>query len=248
MRWAEAEELQQTYGISATYGGIISKQGASLDAFKFTHDLLHFLSEKGVSIYDRTAVKDVQYHRKHVVATTEEGRIIKAKKIVYCNGFESVEVIPEPFVKLLSTYAVVSEPFDTPEELEKILLWNTADPYLYLRTTADHRLLVGGEDEPFTSGVQRDRMIGRKAARLEKKVAKYFPELPFIPDYTWAGTFGETQDGLPYIGARPDFPNAYFVLGFGGNGITFSVIGMKMLSLHLTGKKHPLSTYFAFNR
>jgi glycine/D-amino acid oxidase-like deaminating enzyme len=34
----------------------------------------------------------------------------------------------------------------------------------------------------------------------------------------------ETKDGLPYIGKHPNFPSAYFVLGFGGNGITFSVI------------------------
>jgi glycine/D-amino acid oxidase-like deaminating enzyme len=39
------------------------------------------------------------------------------------------------------------------------------------------------------------------------------------------GYFGETKDGLPYIGKHPNFPSAYFVLGF-GNGITFS-IGME---------------------
>jgi len=67
-------------------------------------------------------------------------------------------------------------------------------------------------------------------------------------DFVWAGTFGETKDGLPYIGAHPKFPNAYFVLGFGGNGITFSATGMEMVSSFLQNKLHPLAEYFRFGR
>jgi glycine/D-amino acid oxidase-like deaminating enzyme len=32
---------------------------------------------------------------------------------------------------------------------DEVLIWNTADPYLYVRTTADNRVLVGGRDEDF---------------------------------------------------------------------------------------------------
>ena len=67
-------------------------------------------------------------------------------------------------------------------------------------------------------------------------------------DFSWGGTFGETKDGLPYIGEHPDFPSAYFVLGFGGNGITFSVIGMEMVSKFLQKQPHELSEYFKFRR
>jgi glycine/D-amino acid oxidase-like deaminating enzyme len=38
------------------------------------------------------------------------------------------------------------------------------------------------------------------------------------------------------------------VLGFGGNGITFSVIGMDMVSAFLRGKDHPLAHAFRFGR
>jgi hypothetical protein len=41
-------------------------------------------------------------------------------------------------------------------------------------------------------------------------------------DFVWAGTFGETKDGLPYR-QTSQFSSAYFVLAL-GNGITFSVI------------------------
>jgi len=90
--------------------------------------------------------------------------------------------------------------------------------------------------------------LGEKSLKLEKDFNKVFEDKSFVTDFTWAGTFGETKDGLPYIGTHPDFKRSYFVLGFGGNGITFSVTGMEMVSDWLKGKKHKLSSYFAFGR
>ena len=74
------------------------------------------------------------------------------------------------------------------------------------------------------------------------------PKCHFTTDFVWAGTFGETKDGLPYIGAHPDFPHSYFVLGFGGNGITFSVIGMNVIKEMLKNKQHPLQKQYRFGR
>lgn len=249
VRWLEADEIAAKWGIEQTHGGILSAQGASLDAFKFAHDMLHDLHQKGAAVFDRTEMTQVEYKRGHVLVHTNREATIKAKKIVYCNGFESVEIIPENFVQLLSTYACVSETLlEKPKMLDQLVVWNTAEPYLYFRMTQEGRLLVGGEDEPFSSGVQRDKKVTAKTRRLAQKMAKYLPNITFIPNHSWAGTFGETQDGLPYIGTHEQFPNSYFVLGFGGNGITFSVIGMEMLSLYLQGKSHPLAPYFAFGR
>jgi len=48
--------------------------------------------------------------------------------------------------------------------------------------------------------------------------------------YAWSGTFGETKDGLPYIGGvHPRFPHTYFALGYSGNGITFSVVAAEII-------------------
>ena len=74
------------------------------------------------------------------------------------------------------------------------------------------------------------------------------PDYSFKTDYSWAGTFAETKDGLPYIGEHFDFKNTLFVLGFGGNGITFSVLGMDIISDLLKGKKNKLAEYFRFER
>lgn len=152
-------------------------------------------------------------------------------------------------MNLLSTYAVVGEQnADDQSHLQNTLFWNTANPYNYMRTTDDNRLLMGGEDEDFVNPDKRDSLLKKKTHKLNKTVSQLLPNYNFRVDFGWAGTFGETKDGLPYIGKHPDFKHAYFVLGFGGNGITFSVIGMEMVSEMLKGKTHELSKYFKFGR
>ncbi|WP_027126626.1 NAD(P)/FAD-dependent oxidoreductase [Gelidibacter mesophilus] len=249
VKWLEAETIEKDYQLEKSYGGILSDQGGSIDAFQLAHDLLYYNYKKGLQIFDKTDIISVEYRPYDVLIHTEFQKSIKAKKVIFCNGFESTDIIPEKIVDLLSTYAVVGEQNeDSHSHLENTLFWNTSDPYNYMRTTEDNRFLIGGEDEDFVDADKRDALLKKKADKLKKTMAKIFPKYHFRVDFGWAGTFGETKDGLPYIGKHADFKNAYFVLGFGGNGITFSAIGMHMVSAMLKGKTHELSEYFKFGR
>nr|WP_199161895.1 FAD-binding oxidoreductase [Elizabethkingia sp. ASV34] len=249
VKWLSADTILKQYGIEKTYGGILSAQGASIDAFMLAHKILAYNQKKGLQIYDRTELKEVKSGKtfSEVILNTEA--TIKAKKIIYCTGYESTNMIKENFVKLISTYAIVSEA--KPEKYKKfnnLLVWNTEDPYIYLRTTDDGRILIGGEDEEFRNPEKRDSLITDKEQKLLHSFQKYLPHTEFQSDFAWAGTFGTTKDGLPYIGEHKDFPNSYFVLGFGGNGITFSAVGMEMVSSWLKGEKHKLTEWFRFHR
>ncbi|HMR82971.1 MAG TPA: FAD-binding oxidoreductase [Niabella sp.] len=249
VKWMEADEIVKKYDLHETYGGILSKQGASVDAFMLVHELLVYNQKKGLQVYDRTELTQVKYGSRNNEVTLNTGAAIRCKKIVYCVGYESASMIKEKFVDLISTYAIVSEVMPgICRQYKDILIWNTADPYIYLRTTDDDRMLIGGEDEEFRNPQKRDLLIGKKEQKLLRSFDKYLPHIPFHSDFAWAGTFGETKDGLPYIGTHKDFKKSYFVLGFGGNGITFSVTGMEMVSNWLKGKKHLLTEWFKFGR
>lgn len=249
VKWLEAKEIEKKYKIPTSYGGILSQQGASVDAFQLVHELLVFNSKKGLEVYDKTEMINVKPGKGKNIITLNTGAKIIANKVIYCVGYESTTLIKEKFVNLLSTFAIVSE---VNEKLTKtykdVLIWNTAEPYLYMRTTDDHRMLIGGEDEEFSNPELRDEILTKKSKALEKKFEKNFPSFIFIEDFAWAGTFGSTKDGLPYIGTHKDFQNSYFVLGFGGNGITFSVTGMEMVSAWIKNKTHSLEKHFAFGR
>lgn len=249
VRWMEADTIFEKYEIANTYGGILSDQGASLEAFMFTHELLAYNIKKGLQVFDKTELTKVEHHKLYNKVSLNTEANITTKKIIYCVGYESAQMISENFVKLISTYAIVSEQIPKLKPLhKKLLVWNTAQPYIYLRTTDDNRFLIGGEDETFQNPQKRNALLNKKKQKLLKSFEKHLPHVPFYPDFVWAGTFGETKDGLPYIGEHKDFKNSYFVLGFGGNGITFSVTGMEMIADWLRNKKHILSPYFAFGR
>lgn len=249
VKWIEKEEILERYEFENTFGGILSSQGASVDAFHLAHELLAFNSKKGLRVYDKTEMDSVEIKKGFNLVTTKTGQKIKAQKIIYAIGYESAHLIKEKFVDLKSTFAMVSEIDEKgSEKLNNTLFWNTSDPYLYMRTTSDGRVLIGGGDEDFRDPEKRDAMIDKKEKEILGDLKDLLPNYHFYTDFTWAGTFGETKDGLPYISEHKDFPNSYFVLGFGGNGITFSVTGMEMASAFMKNKNHPLTEYFKFGR
>ena len=49
---------------------------------------------------------------------------------------------------------------------EQAFIWEASDPYLYIRTTADGRVICGGEDEEFADEERRDALIGEKSRRI----------------------------------------------------------------------------------
>lgn len=75
-----------------------------------------------------------------------------------------------------------------------------------------------------------------------------FPQLPFQLDFSWAGTFVETEDGLPYIGTIKQLPHTYFALGYGGNGIAFSQLAAEILCDLLMNKGNKDAEIFSFER
>src|SRR3546814_16291700 len=144
-----------------------------MDAFQFTHDVLKYNNQKGLKIYDKTELKKIKYLDEGIVAEVNEGVFIEAEKIIYCTGYETTAIIKENFVKLLNTYAMVGERHgDDQSQLNDTLFWNTASPYIYMRTTDDNRLLIGGEDERFSNLQKRNNLVDKKAKRIEKYLTK----------------------------------------------------------------------------
>ncbi len=128
------------------------------------------------------------------------------------------------------------------------LIWESARPYVYLRTTPDRRLIIGGEDDPSDDERRRERRLPQKTERLLQRARAMFPAIPLEVAYAWAGTFGETEDGLAYIGETRDLPGVYFALGYGGNGMTYSVVAAQLIRDAFLGRPNPDAEVFSFDR
>jgi glycine/D-amino acid oxidase-like deaminating enzyme len=180
---------------------------------------------------------------------TAGGKKIKARYLVIACGYESQQYIPRSVQQLHSTYAIVSEPFEQKKFWYKnSLIWETSMPYLYMRATDDNRIIVGGKDIPSSDPFIRDKLLPAKARSLEVSFKKLFSSIDFKTDFSWAGTFAFTKDGLPFIGTIPERPHTYFALGFGGNGTTFSLIAAEIIRDMLFGKINNDAKIFSFNR
>ncbi|HNP21697.1 MAG TPA: FAD-binding oxidoreductase [Panacibacter sp.] len=242
-------QLKLDYGFTAP-AGILSHHGSQLNAYMYTHELLQYSIKKGLLVFDRTEVTHARHKQKSVELTVANGCKIKALKLVYASGYETVKYIDKKIVALHSTYAVISENMSQQKPFWKddALLWNTANPYLYMRTTIDNRIICGGRDEAFFNPTKRDALIGKKTRLLVKDFSGLFPGIAFKPEFSWTGVFGSTTDGLPFIGPYKKLPNSFFALGFGGNGITFSQVAAEILLDHVKGKKNRDAALFSFER
>ncbi|TIT18331.1 MAG: FAD-binding oxidoreductase, partial [Mesorhizobium sp.] len=169
-----------------------------------------------------------------------------ARHLVLATGYELTDIIPATAHSIVSTWAIATA--RQPKDIwpGAALLWEASEPYLYIRTTADGRVICGGEDEDFTDEEHRDALIAKKSKRLAAKLGRLLPKLDTRPEFSWTGSFGTTTSGLPYIGALPRHPRIHAVMGYGGNGITFSQIASELVSSAIDGLEDVDSDLFAF--
>ena len=244
----DSTDLKDIYGINA-FAGILSSNAATIDTYKLTHHLLQHAITKGLKVFDRTKVSKIKEQKNSIELHTTEGNRINADFVINATGYEVVNFIDKGFVNFDCTYAIASEQQSEKEHLWKqgTLIWTTDDPYLYLRTTADNRILAGGRDERFSNKITRQVFLDKKQRLLEKDVQKLMPGISFKTEFTWSGTFGKTKDSLPYIGSLHN-PRILYALGFGGNGITFSLIAAEINRDFICGRKNADAAIFNFNR
>lgn len=249
--WLSPEEIYKRYGIKSL-SGTLSECGASVDIYQLAHGLFYKNStdtSNPLQVYDHSPFKNVEETKDGVIVHLENGFTVKAQKAIYCSGFETTKMFKEHIAHLFETFACVSEPCKhLTEKIGDTLVWTTGNPYIYLRTTGDNRVLIGGEDSSFRLGLLAETIKKHKSHILQDKVKEMMPDLHFIEDFTWSGVFGQTKDALPYIGSSPEYKNSLFVLGFGGNGITFSVQAMDLILKCLKGENSPLLYHYRFGR
>lgn len=249
-QWLGAPSLMERFGIKAPCA-ILTKLAARVDPYRMASKLLLRLADRGGRVFDRTRIDTIESAEDNVMLRTPEGSRIHAGHAVIAAGYASQKWLKQSVARNRSSYAFITDPIEKSDLglLASTMVWESARPYLYLRTTGDGRLLVGGDDDDIDIPARRDRRVKSKAKGLGKKVNKLFPDLPMRPAFSWDGTFAETKDGLPFFGDHPQHgPNVLFALAYGGNGISYSMIGADLLRANIEGRSHPLAGLFGFSR
>jgi glycine/D-amino acid oxidase-like deaminating enzyme len=240
----DGSEVASTYGIERT-GAIISDGAAEVNPVQLAAECLRTAQRLGARLYSPHEVTGVHPRADGVDLETKDGAVISARRAVFTTGYTVVPELPRDKFDPVSTWALATKPLP-PDAFwpGRCLIWEAADPYLYLRATVDNRVVIGGEDSKLNSPDRRDAATPAKAARLLEKLHELLPGRRFTADYAWGGAFADSPTGLPYIAPVPGHRNCLAVLGCGGNGITFSVIAASIARAWADGKADPDATLF----
>lgn len=248
--WLTEKTMQQRFQLNVP-AGILTPDAARVDPYRTAHKLLARVVRRGGQVFERSEVNTIEPSRNKVELRSDKGYRLTARYVIIAGGYETQSHVARKVAHNRSSYAFISDPLSSAALgcLTNTMVWESARPYLYMRTTGDNRLLVGGDDDSQDIAKKRDRKVSKKAEGLAEKVRALFPHLEFDIAFAWAGTFAETDDGLPFFGPIPgQSPRILAAMAYGGNGICYSVIGCELLQAWVEDSPHPLKQLFAFER
>lgn len=226
---------------------LVSEGAADVNPVHLTHGLLRVAEQRGAMLCAPVELAEVMPLNDSVGLATTSGIEIEARALVFATGYELAKGVPAEGHRRTCTWAFATQPQPDALRAEALaVIWEASDPYLYVRTTIDGRLVVGGEDEDIDDEAKRDALLPAKVKALQAKAHALLPWLDMEASHSWAGTFGESATGLPSIGPVPGMPNCYAVLGYGGNGITFGYLAADLLRGYLLDRPDPDAGLFAF--
>ena len=240
--------------------GVYSHYGAAIiNPVQFTRDLIEYNVKKGLQVFENTNIVDYNLSSRQSVLITEQEFTITADKVIICTGYDALEWFKheKPFYTLSRRFAILTKPVENFHGWkEACIIRDDQDPYTYLRPTLSNSIIIGGEDleiddldgEVANMG-DRHPLALQQYHQLLRRVRRMFPQIENIKTDCWFhGLFVDTKDGLPFIGKHPDYPGAYFNLGYGSNGMLYSLIGAKLISQDVAGKNPKELEIFKFNR
>jgi glycine/D-amino acid oxidase-like deaminating enzyme len=237
--------LKERFGLNRA-AALLSAGNLSLDPKKLAAGLFRRAAANSARFYAPVEATSFERASGKIAVATRDGPTITAATVILATGYELTDIVPARGHQIISTWAIATR--RQPKALwpEEAFIWEASDPYLYMRSTDDGRVVCGGEDEEFTDEERRDALITSKSQHIARKLGRLFPKLDTKPEFAWAGSFGTTSSGLPIIGHLPRHPGVFAIMGYGGNGITFSQIASEIVRSALAGRPDRDADLFAF--
>jgi glycine/D-amino acid oxidase-like deaminating enzyme/nitrite reductase/ring-hydroxylating ferredoxin subunit len=131
------------------------------------------------------------------------------------------------------------------EDVRDLLLWDTADPYHYIRFVQESGhgqdiVLIGGEDHRTGHDTDSERHFQNLLHWARERLG-----LSGRAVARWSGQILEPIDGLAYIGRNPgDHDNVFVVTGDSGHGLTHGTLAGLILPDLILGRANPWTTLY----
>lgn len=221
-------------------GAIFYSNDAEMNPLKYIYGLFRQVEQLGGRIYCNTEITGKTFEKDTAVFKTKNGHTITAKYVIMAAGYEQAEITPSENATITSSYIVITKPVsDFTSWYKRSLIWETARPYLYMRTTKDNRIIIGGMDQDTDQTLNRDAKIGQGRDKLMNVLHHMFPEMDTEPEFAQGAFFAGTVDGLPMIGRNEEYPHCFYIMAYGDNGTVYNMNLSKIVTDVITKGNSP---------
>jgi glycine/D-amino acid oxidase-like deaminating enzyme len=218
---------------------------AQFHPIKYLDGLAAAIVRLGGRIHDRTRALALHGDRARQTVETEQGAIEAGAVVLATNvPFNDRIVLSARQTGYRSYVVALRVPRDA---IARLLLWDTGDPYYYVRLAAagagaNHELLiVGGQDHQARQQVHPRQRYDQ----IEAWARARFPIAAQV-EYRWSGEVMEPADGLAFLGRSPmDADNVYLITGDSGNGMTHCTAGAILVTDLILGRPNNWTELYA---
>lgn len=247
-----ARVVKNELGLDAA-AAIRENAGAVLDPYRACLGLAGAAADRGATIFEASAVRQIKFGRRKADVITAGGSI-RANRVIVATG------LPTPLFKSLArhfwfrtAYLAMTErvPARIRQQLghRAAVVRDLAAPPHVVRWVGDEYLLVAGADALSPPARQRDRIVVQRTGQLMYELSTLYPDISgILPEYGWEAPYARTSDGLPYIGPHRNFPHHLFAFGDSSHGVAGAYAASRMLLRHHLEELEPADRHFSFTR
>jgi glycine/D-amino acid oxidase-like deaminating enzyme/nitrite reductase/ring-hydroxylating ferredoxin subunit len=236
---ADVELVDQIPGVPFTSGPALRFAAqAQFHPLKYLDGLVESIERRGGKVFTGNHVTAFEGGDRPSVSG--DGFEVRASAVVVCTNTPIVDRVAihtkqAPY----RTFVVAGR---VPRgSVPHLLLWDTADPYHYVRTAAldddlqHEMLIVGGEDHKTGHHDDGDTRF----ASLEAWTRQHFPMFGAV-EFRWSGQVMEPVDHIAFIGRDPGGrQNVYVATGDSGQGMTHATIAGMLITELIAERPHP---------
>lgn len=225
-------EIAARTGSAVHLAVILDTSGATIQPALLARGLRRVALARGVRIYERSLVTQVDRGARPVVRTAH-GAVAAEKVVLATNAWAaSLPALRRAIVPMTSD-VVVTAP--VPDRLREIG-WTGGEAISdgrmmvqYYRTTHDGRIVFGrgGGTIAFHGRVTPtfDQDAGR-AVEVARGLRRIYPMLADVPlTHDWSGAVDRAENGLPFFGRLDGDPRVLYGVGFSGTGVGQTRLG-----------------------
>jgi glycine/D-amino acid oxidase-like deaminating enzyme len=251
-KWISGQSARASLALEAV-AAIKPGPGFMLDPYRACLGLAAAARSRRASFFERSPVKKVRVGQKQVDVIVDGG-LIHADKVIVTTGIATSEFKPlRRHFKTRETYLVLTEPL--PSSMRKqlgadgVIIRDTASPRHRIRKTKDGRLLIAGGDRDESPSRQREAIRVQRTGQLMYELLMMYPAISGLqPEYGWEMVYGETADGLMYIGPHRNYPRHLFALGSAGDTLAGAFLAARVLARAARGDVDKADEVFGWTR